>query len=276
MKKAILFGAGGQDGYYLSKILERDGVTVYPFSSKECDVGVQGIVYHHIAAINPDFVFNLAAVSTTAHDAIWDNQRAIVNGSLNILEAVRIYCPKSKVWLAGSILQLNRTIASGQNNDTIYAAQRNSSVAFAHYYRRLGIDVYVSYLSYHDSPRRSGKHLAKRLAIEAKEVAAGIKSHIILRDPLDEKEWNCASDMMEAVWAQVNSSIFEAVLGSGSSKTIMQYAKECLKAAGLDNAEALIKQEFTREGPVISKTYDRRFQHHFKTSLSELARMMVA
>ncbi len=279
--KAIIFGANGQDGYYLSQILKREGVEVIAFGRKECDVGVQGYVCHQIAQHKPDYIFQLAATSTTSHDALWSNHKSIVDGSVNILDAVKRFCPKAKVWLAGSILQLTR-VGSGTifsmlpGNASAYAAQRNASVAYARYYRSIGIDAYVGYLSYHDSPRRGPNHLAKRIAMEAIEVGMGPKAYMTLRDPLDEKEFNYAGDMMEAVWAQVNSPHYEAVLGSGVAHTIWDYARACMKAVSPNDSKCRIKQEFTREGAVRQVTQDKRFQHHFKTSLSDLAALMVS
>lgn len=279
--KAIIFGAAGQDGHYLQKILEREGVTVHAFNSKECDVGVQGIVCHQIAQLQPDYIFHLAAASTTAHAAIWENKRAIVDGSLYILDAVQRFAPKAKVFLSGSILQFTYQQSVNINNrpanDSIYAAQRNASVAYARYYRRLGVQVYVGYFSHHDSPLRSAKHLAKRIAIETGEAARGLRDKVIIKDPLDEKEWNFAGDMMEAVWDQVNGPCYEAVLGSGIKHTIADYARECIKA--WDDrliAGAIIWQEFTREGATVSCTADMRFEKHFKTTLPELAKIMIA
>lgn len=279
MKQAIIFGAGGQDGYYLTKILEREGIKVLAFSHKECDVGVQGYVCHQIAQHMPDYIFNLAAVSSTSHDALWQNHKAIVDGAVNILDAVKNYCPKAKVWLAGSILQLAQHgswVREGQVNGSAYAAQRNASVAYARYYRSIGIDVYVGYLSYHDSPRRGPNHLAKRIAMEAIQVSIGAKDVLVVKDALDEKEWNFAGDMMEAVWAQVNSTHYEAVLGSGVTHTIQQYAKACLKAINPNDSKPRTRQVWTRDGPTKQCTTDQRFSNYFKTSLDDLAKMMVS
>jgi GDPmannose 4,6-dehydratase len=278
VKKAIIFGSGGQDGPYLTAILRRENVIPIALTHWQCDVSHAPRVEHLIKENQPDYIFHFAARSSTSHDTLRENQHAIVDGTLNILESVKKHSPSTRVFLAGSILQLSmraNTVHLEQKNDTIYAAQRNASVAYARYYRRLGLDVYVGYFSYHDSPLRGPHHLAKRLAIEAEQVASGKQEFMLLRDPLDEKEWNFAGDMMEAVWAQVNSTEYEAVLGSGVSHTIHQYAKECFKAIGCHVPNG-IRQEFTREGALSSRTDDGRFQHHFKTTLPELARMMVA
>lgn len=276
MKSAVIFGGGGQDAHYLSSLLKREELTVLSLKREDCDVGEAGSVESVIRSAHPDYVFHFAARSTTAHEAVRHNQRAIVDGTLNILEAVKLHAPKCKVFIAGSILQLScrDEVAFEQVNSSIYAAQRNASVALARYYRTIGLDVYVGYFSYHDSPLRGPSHLAKRIAMEAVEVAQGKRDVIVLRDPLDEKEWNFAQDMMNAVWSQVNSPVHEAILGSGKAHTIQAYAEACLKAAGHVWGGGLF-HAYTRE-PTVSRTDDPRFQQHFTTSLAGLAEIMVA
>lgn len=282
--KAIIFGAGGQDGFYLTQILKREGVEVIALNHKDCNVGVQGYVFHHLYAHKPDYVFHLAAVSTTSHEALQANQKAIVDGSLHILEGVKNYCPKAKVFLSGSVLQFQEqssvSVSGRQSNSSIYAAQRNASVAFARYYRSLGIQVYVGYFSHHDSPLRSEHHLAKRIAMDAIKAVKGEIPYVKLRDPSDEKEWNFAGDMMEAVWAMVNSPVYEAVLGSGVTYPIGEYAAACIRALDSQlDVSTKLWADFTREhneDPVVNCTDDRRFSHHFTTSLVDLAKMMVS
>ena len=53
----------------------------------------------------PDYVFHLAANSTTRHEALFENHAAISTGTLNILESVKNVNPSSKVFISGSGLQ---------------------------------------------------------------------------------------------------------------------------------------------------------------------------
>ena len=50
-------------------------------------------------------IFHLAAISTTRHDAIYENHAAIGTGTINILESVKRWSPGSKVFITGSGLQ---------------------------------------------------------------------------------------------------------------------------------------------------------------------------
>src|SRR5664279_283048 len=105
---AIIFGAGGQDGFYLTELLNQKGFTVIGISRKEysvCDITDYSSVSNLIKNKQPDFIFHLAANSTTRHDALFENHAIIAAGTLNILESVKNFSMHTKVFISGSGLQ---------------------------------------------------------------------------------------------------------------------------------------------------------------------------
>ena len=92
--KAIIFGINGQDGFYLGELLASQNVEVTGVSRSANKIFVQGnvkdidFVTALITKLQPDFVFHLAANSTTKHEALFENHETISTGTLNILEAV--------------------------------------------------------------------------------------------------------------------------------------------------------------------------------------------
>src|SRR3990167_7055152 len=108
--KAIIFGANGQDGQYLSQLLQNKKIKVIGVSRSgkqwtKGDVADLHFVESLIKQHNPDYIFHFAAISTTKHSALFDNHKAISTGTLNILDSVKNHCPKCKVFLSGSALQ---------------------------------------------------------------------------------------------------------------------------------------------------------------------------
>src|SRR6202008_1963773 len=98
----------------------------------------------------PDFIFHLAANSTTRHDALFENHATISTGSFNILEAVKNYSPQTKVFISGSGLQFVNADKPIKETDAFeardpYSVSRIHSVYAARYYRRLGVKAYVGY-----------------------------------------------------------------------------------------------------------------------------------
>src|SRR5882672_353837 len=110
MSKAIIFGSNGQDGYYLQKLLTSKKVTTIGVS-RSSPADIVGSVADHalVSALlkkeKPDYIFHLAANSSTRHDALWDNHDAIATGTLNILESAHQFSNQSRIFLSGSGLQ---------------------------------------------------------------------------------------------------------------------------------------------------------------------------
>ena len=145
---AIIFGANGQDGFYLSGLLEQKGIKVIGVSRSgnflKTNIADFAEVAELIKSSAPDFVFHLAANSTTRHDAIFENHETISTGTFNILEAVRLHSPTTKVFISGSGLQFENKNLPIKESDPFeardaYSVSRIQSVHAARYFRRLEI-----------------------------------------------------------------------------------------------------------------------------------------
>lgn len=241
MTRALIFGINGQDGYYLKSLLCGRGIEVEGVSRSSgdwlCgDVADFSFVENLIAQRQPDFIFHLAADSTTRHEALFRNHAAISTGTLNILESVKRHVPACRVFLSGSAMQF-RNDGSGIDEQTPfeasspYAVARIQSVYAARYYRQvLGIKAYVGYFFNHDSPLRSERHVNQKIVMAVKRIAAGSNEKLILGDISVEKEFNFAADIVEAVWILVNQNdVFEAVIGSGKTYSIQDWLINCFR-----------------------------------------------
>src|SRR5688572_6867701 len=119
--KALIFGANGQDGFYLTQYLQQQHVEVIPVSRRgtaiQADVADGAAVQQLVGAHQPDYIFHLAANSTTRHDALFENHASISTGALNILEAVYKHSKGTKVFISGSALQfVNNGLPISEND----------------------------------------------------------------------------------------------------------------------------------------------------------------
>ncbi len=171
--KTIVFGANGQDGHYLVELLRRQDVEILGVSRAgpwhHADVGDFSAVETLIRENEPDYIFHLAAQSTTSHEALFENHRTISTGTINVLEAAHRHCPEARVFITGSGVQFCNVGAALDENTPFeasspYAIARIQSVFAARYYRSLGLRTYVGYLFHHESPRRPPKHLSRMIA----------------------------------------------------------------------------------------------------------------
>ena len=107
--KAIIFGANGQDGFYLINLLQQQNVEVIGVSRSgdflRTDIANYIAVADLVKIHQPNFIFHLAANSTTSHDAMFENNQTISTGTLNILDAVILFSPHTKFFISGSGFQ---------------------------------------------------------------------------------------------------------------------------------------------------------------------------
>jgi GDPmannose 4,6-dehydratase len=286
---ALVLGANGQDGPYLIEALRARGIEAKGFSRsgpwERLDVADRAAVEAAVAAARPDYVFQLAARSTTRHEALLDNHATISTGCLNVLEAVRAHAPAARVFIPGSGVQF-RNDGSPIDEDTpfeassAYAVARIQSVYAARYYRSLGVRAYVGYLFHHESPRRGPPHLAAVIARAARAVAAGGAETLEVGDPSVVKEWTFAGDTMEAALTLASQDeVFEAVIGSGEGRSVEEWLEACFSRTGRDwRAHVRTKPGFRAEYPRLVSRPDRlrALGWRPRVTFAALADMMMA
>ena len=241
---AIITGANGQDGFYLSQLLAAQNIAVTGISRngdfEKVDLCDYEAVKDLIAVKQPAYVFHLAANSTAAHHAVLDNHNTISTGTINILEAVKQTSPHTKVFLSGSGLQFVNNDLPIKETDpfeasSAYSVARIHSVYAARYYRTLGLKIYVGYFFNHESPRRTERNVSKWIAEAVKRIHNGSSEIIEIGDMTVKKEWTFAGDIMKGVLTLVEQeNIFEAVIGSGQGYSIADYVKKCFDFIGKD------------------------------------------
>jgi GDPmannose 4,6-dehydratase len=243
MERAVIFGASGQDGRYLTELCEEremDAITVARTAGWRCQGSVADAeLVDSLVRQRPDVVFHLAANSTTRHDALRENHETIVTGTLNILESVLRYSPETRVLIVGSGIQFeNRGLPISEDcafdPSSAYAVARIQSVYAARYFRRLGVNAYVAYLFHHESPYRGPAHVSKLIVDGIKRITAGEPAKITIGDASVEKEWGYAREIAEGMCALVEQdAVHEAVIGTGIAHSINDFLVEAFRQAGL-------------------------------------------
>lgn len=243
MPRAMVFGANGQDGYYLISLLRKQGIETVGVSRSgpwfHGDVGDFPVVETLLRDNNPDYIFHLAARSSTSHEAIFENHETIATGALNVLEAAFRHCRRSRIFIAGSGVQF-QNVGQPIDEDTPfdatspYAIARIQSVYAARYFRSIGLRVYVGYLFHHESPRRSPRHLSRKISLAAQSAASGSMERLAIGDVSVVKEWSFAGDIAAAIMTLVcQDEVVEAVIGSGEGHSVEEWLDRCFSFVGL-------------------------------------------
>ena len=287
--KAIIFGSGGQDGYYLRLLLQQKNVTVINISRSKSDfsgdVSDFDFVNIRIQEIKPDYVFSFAANSTTHHQALFENHESISTGSLNILESVRLHCPDAIVFLTGSAMQFEN-IGLPINESTPFEASSPYSVSRIHsvyagrYYReKFGLKVYIGYFFNHDSPLRSEQHINQKIVKAALRIAEGSSEVLEIGNISIQKEFAFAGDIVAGVWTLVNQqSIFEAVIGTGITYPLQEWVEICFSKLGLKWQDHIVLQNnFIAEYDILGSdpALIRSIGWEWKADIYDLADMMI-
>lgn len=285
-KQAIIFGATGQDGYYLRNLLLAKGWKVDPFNGRgraiQVDVADASAVDRWIRTRRPARVFHLAARSTTSPEAGADNFRAIALGAWNILSSAWKHVPHARILVAGSGLQFRNRGRPIRENDPFdpsspYAVARISAVQAARYFRRLGLRTYVGYLFHHESPRRRPGQMSRRIAAAA---AGKGRETLSIGDGRVRKEWAFAGDIVRGMWTLISQNqVMEACIGTGRAYAIQDWIRACFAVHGGDwrNKIILGRGGFVPEYRTLVSHPRRIFSLGWRprVSLHQLARLMV-
>ena len=281
--KAIIFGASGQDGFYLAQLLQTKNIEAICVSRSGGeavgDVADRAFVDGLIKTHRPEYVFHLAANSTTQHDAQFENHATISTGTLNILEAVYRHAPETKVFLSGSAMQFENDGTPIDEHTPFaplspYAVSRIQSIYAGRYYRSLGLKVYVGYFFNHDSHLRKPNHLNQKIAMAAKSG-----TEIEIGDITIKKEFNFAGDVINAVWSLVYQDVvFEAVIGSGEVHSVEKWLDLCFTLVNKNwRYYVTIKQDFEPEYSVLvsNPALIRSLGWRAKVDITALAGLMM-
>lgn len=259
---AIIFGANGQDGYYLRQKLEAGKVKVTAVSRSQGDwikgdAGDKEFVSSLIRTEKPTMIFHLAANSSVSHELLWEHQHTILKGTLNILESVFQYSPLSRVFITGSGLQFENTGDPIKASDPFKAADsyslaRIQSVYAARYYREKGLTIKTGYLFHHDSPLRKARHLNRMIVDAAISVSNGSQPLLEIADTSIEKEFGFAGDIAEGILRlTMQDNLQEACIGTGKAWPIEKWLEICFEMVGED------WRRFVKKKPDFTPSFKR-------------------
>ncbi len=286
--KAIIFGISGQDGFYLSSLLEKEDIEVIGSSRTQGikgDVGDLSFVESLIKEHRPSYIFHLAADSSTQHQYLFENHNSISTGTINILESCRVYSPESRIFLAGSAMQFkNEGLPISESTpfsaSSPYSLSRIQSTYAGRYYRdSFGMKVYVGFLFNHDSPRRSEDHINQKIVRTVQRIKSGEDTKLEIGNLEVRKEFNFSGDIVEAIWKLVNQEeIKECVIGSGKSYSIKEWIEICFSICGLDwKDHVILMDKFVPEykNLVSNPEVSRRIGWYPQISFESLAQKMM-
>ncbi|MBV6522959.1 MAG: GDP-mannose 4,6-dehydratase [Gemmatimonadaceae bacterium] len=268
MKRALITGIAGQDGSYLAPFLLAKGYhvsgTVRPGSVLPAwlAAGANTIALHVldirdrvetarlVADVPADEIYHLAAQSRVG--ASWEDpvETAAVSGlgALHILDAVRaLPGVKPRLLMAGSCEVFGRTASAALSEDTLHApiSPYGAAKSFAQrmtalYRERFDMFATTAILFNHESPRRDGQFVSRKIVDTAVLIARGEARELRLGNVDVVRDWGFAGDHVEAMWRMLQQPAAEdLVIGTGVGHSVREFAEEAFRMLGLDLAAHL-------------------------------------
>lgn len=279
MKTALITGINGQDGSYLAELLLSKGYNVYGTirrnSSPEYNTTRVDHVFNRINLVyadltdmsslvsvlqkaKPDEIYNLAAQShvRVSFDAPIYTAEATGLGTLNLLEAIRLTCPKARVYQASSSEMFGNTIDDdGFQRETTqlnpvspYGCAKVFSYNICNNYKN-SYDMHISngILFNHESPRRGINFVTNKVVNGAVDIKQGRKKNLTLGNLSASRDWGHAKDYVKAMWMMLQQDEPDNyVCSTGVSHTVQDLVDYTFGILGVDTKLVKTHEQFER------------------------------
>ncbi len=279
MKTALITGINGQDGSYLAELLLSKGYDVWGTirrnSSPEYNTtrvdhifGRVKLVYADLTDMSslvsvlqkckPTEIYNLAAQShvRVSFDAPIYTAEATGLGTLNLLEAIRLTCPKARVYQASSSEMFGNNIdEDGFQRETTpmapvspYGCAKVFSYNICNNYKNsYGMHISNGILFNHESPRRGINFVTNKVVNGAVDIKHGRKNHLLLGNLSASRDWGHAKDYVKAMWMMLQKDEPDNYCCStGVSHTVQDLVDYTFGELGVDTSTVKRHQQFER------------------------------
>ena len=259
---ALIIGAAGQDGSYLTDLLLAEGyrvVGVVRGSTTDApnlehvrdridlvaaDLANTDAIVEAVTTYEPDELYNFASVSF-GPDAWDDPVQTVELGGLAIarlLEALRSTRAVPRFFQASSAWVFGRPAESPQNELTPYAPVEPYGAAKAlgdflirGYRERHDLFACSGLFYNHESPRRPERFVTRKITTAAASIALGRSDRLALGDVESQRDWGFAGDYVRAAWLMLQEDEpADFVVATGKAHTVREFAEAAFSAAGLD------------------------------------------
>jgi GDPmannose 4,6-dehydratase len=262
----LITGVTGQDGAYLSQFLLRKGYRVVGMLRRSASSDVIGErlrwlgIYNDIELVDgdlldlsslfrimqsvaPDEVYNLAAQSFVA--ASFDQPlltgQATGIGAVNMLEAVRLACPKARFYQASSSEMYGRAQAPRQSETTPFYPRSPYAAAklYAHwmtvnYRESFGLHASSGILFNHESPLRGIEFVTRKITDGVARIKLGQTRTLTLGNLDARRDWGHAREYVTAMWHMLQQDQpGDFVVATGRAASVRDFCRIAFGYAGL-------------------------------------------
>lgn len=264
-KIALICGVSGQDGSYLSKYLLGKGYKVIG-TSRDSQISTfknlktlgiyERIIFESMSLTDfrsvaqiilkyrPNEIYNLSGQSSVAlsFQQPVETFESITIATLNLLEAVRLFNPESKIYNASSGECFGDTRTHGAVETDPFRPRTPYSVAKAAAFWQV-ISYRDSYnlfacsglLFNHESPFRPERFVTKKIVAAACRIAKGSKENIQLGNISIQRDWGWAEEYVEAMYKMLQQNkADDYVIATGEHNSLKEFIRITFETLGLN------------------------------------------
>lgn len=267
---ALVTGITGQDGSYLAELLLDKGYEVHGLIRRSSQFNTGRIdhlyrdphehetrLFLHYADLTdssslmgqllrarPDEVYNLGAQShvKVSFEMPEFTAESVAMGTLRMLEAVRAADWPVRFYQAGSSEMYGRVLERPQRETTPFNPRSPYAAAkvFGHhmtveYREAYGLHASNGILFNHESPRRGGTFVTRKVTQAVAAILRGEQQHVYLGNLEARRDWGYAKEYVEAMWLMLQQpEPGDYVVATGEMHTVRELCETAFGLAGLD------------------------------------------
>lgn len=266
-KVALIFGATGQDGIYLTQfLLEKDyevhgvkrqssnsstidylfnnAMNEYRFFLHIGDVTDNNNVLELINKIEPDEIYNLAAQSNVSVSFNMAEYTANTDalGPLRILEAIRHSNKKIRFFQASSSEMFGQARKEPLTEQSPFDPQSPYAIAKLYAYHivknyRKAYNLFAcnGILFNHESPFRTEAFVSRKITRSAARITYNLQDKLYLGNLNAQRDWGYAKDYIEPMWLTLQQpEPDDYIIATGKTHSVRDFVELTFKYVGIE------------------------------------------
>jgi len=314
MKKALITGITGQDGSYLAELLLEKGYEVHGIVRRvalehpqarmwrirnllnqinlhSASIDSYASIFNIVSEIKPDECYHLAAQSFVSYS--FEDEFSTINTNMNgthyVLSAIKRQAPECKFYFAASSEMFGNVNETPQHEDTPFRPRSPYGISklggfelTRNYREAYGLFALSGILFNHESPRRGGEFVTRKITSAVAKIRLGIDKEIRLGNLEAKRDWGHARDYVKAMWLMLQQEEPEDfVIATGKSRSVGEFLETAFRYADLDYNDYLVIDELLYRPSEVNILEGDASKAHQKlqwlpeTSFEDLVREMV-
>lgn len=259
---ALITGALGQDGRYLTDLLLNKGYKIIGTTrniNNTCDINISNNknfslisldvkdnnnIKELIKEFQPKEIYNFAARSSSTQ--LFDDPIATaeVNGltTIRFLEAIREFSPYTRFCQPASSEIFAGVDISPQNENTKfssvnpYGATKIFAANMVEVYRqKFDLFATTAILFNHESPLRSTEYVTRKITHTLAKIVHGYEKNLFLGDLDSRRDWGFAGDFVHGMWLMLQHSYpTDYIIATGKTFSVREFCNIAFSYVGLD------------------------------------------